>query len=161
MNIAIKILLTYFATITPGVEGVPDLCDVVNRATGTPVICSPHRENAPTYGADVCCAGDTCFAAQAETCRAGEARYHCELGEANNQGGVDCFFEVPDYCETFECDPLPPGYSQQPEPGFICCSYGICTELVDGSGTCLEDDIYYCQSLACFPDGTLDCVDWD
>jgi hypothetical protein len=162
MNIATKLLLTIFATLTPGADEAPrDLCDVVNRATGTPTICSPHREGAPSYDADVCCAGDSCFAAAGTSCRGGEARYHCELGEADGTGAVDCYFEVPDYCAVNDCGPKPPGYTEQPQQGFICCSYGICTELIDGSGTCQEQDIYYCFSLASFPDGTLDCVDWD
>ncbi|PRQ08084.1 hypothetical protein [Enhygromyxa salina] len=159
MNIAINLLLTYFATMTPAGDGIRDLCDVVHRATGTPVICSPHVEGAPSYDADVCCAGTDCFAMAGPSCRAGETRYHCDLGEANGNGGVDCYFEVPDYCEVHECNPKPPGYNQQPEAAFICCSWGICTELYDGY--CEEQDIYWCSSLATFEDGTLDCVDWD
>jgi hypothetical protein len=162
MNIAIKVLLTLFTTMTPAGDGVLDLCDVVNRETGTPVICSPHVEGAPVYDADVCCAGSRCFAAPSATCRVGESRYHCDLGEAKAGGVVDCYFEVPEYCAVHECESnKPPGYQQQPQAAFICCSWGICTQIVDGSGTCDEADIYWCSSLATFEDGTLDCVDWD
>lgn len=161
MNIAIQVLLTYFVTMTPTADGVRDLCDVVHRATHTPVICQPHLEGAPSYDADVCCAGGSCFAAPDAACPAGETRYHCDLGEADGTGEVDCYFEVPEYCAVHACGPKPPGYNQQPQADFICCEWGICTALVDGAGVCEEHNIYYCSSLASFPDGTLDCVDWD
>jgi hypothetical protein len=162
MNIAIKVLLTYFATMSPTADGVRDLCDVVDRSTSTPVICQPHVVGAPVYDADVCCAGNRCFSAAADTCPLGETRYHCDLGEADGSGEVDCFFEVEDYCEVHQCNPKPPGYNQQPQADFICCEYGICTALVDGfNSVCETDNIYYCASLASFPDGTIDCVDWD
>ncbi|PRQ03629.1 hypothetical protein ENSA5_13840 [Enhygromyxa salina] len=163
MYIATKLLLTYLTAMTPGAVDDPNICDVVSPATGTSAVCKPHREGAPVWDASVCCTDRTCFEPTAEgRCESGESRYYCELGELNPaRGNVDCYFEVPDYCDVFECDSPAPGYQAPAQEGLLCCPYGICTPYKLGSGICETEDIYYCVSVANNGDGTVDCVDWD
>ena len=155
MYIATKILLTYLSLTAP------DLCDVVNKETGTPTICMPHAEGAPVYNADVCCSGSNCVAPTRGTCATGRTRFYCELGEINAAGTVSCYWEVPYYCDVFACDDaLEIGIGPQ-HGGSLCCDEesGICEVLVPEQGNCPPENILYCNSIVTNEDGTVECLD--
>ena len=157
MYITLELLLSIIPFITPTTETVRDLCDVVYRTTGTPVLCQPHRYSAPVLDAEVCCAGKSCFRATAgQGCEDGESRYYCELGEVRSTGEVSCFFEVPDFCEAFSC---PQGYQAPPLETYMCCNNGVCWTILSGSNGCELGDIYWCYSGVTNEDGTVTCFD--
>jgi hypothetical protein len=155
MFIATQLLIASLNT-TPAMTGVGDLCDVVDRRTGTPTICEPHKEGAPVYNANVCCAGSTCFPTSAGGCSSGESLYYCGLGEQTSTGTVSCYFEVPDYCNVYSCGT---GVAPYPWEGGICCQYDYCLEITPYSAPCPPEDIYYCSSLVSNADGSVTCVD--
>ena len=106
MSIASTILITSLIAGLPDIEH-PDLCDIVNPDTGTPILCEAHRSDAPVYDDNICCDADACVAATADGCIDGQSPYYCWLGELFASDEVSCYFEVPDYCEVYPCgDPL-------------------------------------------------------
>jgi hypothetical protein len=155
MNIATQLLITTLIT-SPASTGVRDLCEVVHRETGVPTICQPHKQGAPVYDAEVCCAGGSCFAATGSACQAGEVLYYCGLGHDLVAGETACYFEVPSYCDLFACDR---SYSPTPQEGTICCNQGICWEYQVGTNGCEIGDIYWCGDGITNPDGTVTCLD--
>lgn len=153
MYIATKVLLTFLSTFSS-----PDLCDVVHERTGEPTICSPHAEGAPVYDAEVCCQGSSCVAATGE-CATPQKRFYCELGEINAAGLVSCYWEVPHYCDVYECDDQLE-IDILPQNAKLCCPDGQpCTILVPEQGNCLPEDIFICDNVVSNGDGTVDCVD--
>ncbi|MFO7568135.1 MAG: hypothetical protein R6X02_36175 [Enhygromyxa sp.] len=154
MYIATQLLIGSL-TITPAADGVADLCDVVHRKTGTPTICKPHEEGAPVYEAKVCCSGSTCFPS-AGRCRSDESLYYCGLGERTSTGEVDCYFEVPDYCDVHFC---PAKIAPYPHKAEICCQGDYCWEITLNHPSCPIENIYACGSLVSNPDGSVTCVD--
>jgi hypothetical protein len=150
MYIATQVLLTYLSTTTP------DLCDVVHERTGTPTICIPHADGAPSYNADVCCSDGKCVPKIGATCVTGQQRFYCELGEVNAVGVVSCYFEVPNYCDVFPCQ-LEIDAPQQEDT--ICCVNGICTPYYGLEGTCDPANIFHCDSVKTNADGTVECQD--
>lgn len=155
MYIASQILIATLTT-TPATDGVRDVCDIVDRRTGTPTICKPYKQGAPVFDANVCCAGSTCFPSTSGQCQSGESLCYCGLGEQKPTGEVVCYFEVPNYCDVHPC-----GTSVTPAPqeGSICCNEGICWEDQTGSNNCEVDDIYWCSNGVSNPDGTITCFD--
>jgi hypothetical protein len=153
MNTATQLLIAILMT-TPATDGVRDLCDVVHRLTGAPTICKPHKEGAPVYDANVCCAGGTCFATSG-SCQDGEVLYYCGLGKPLPRKEVECYFEVPNYCDVHACmSSLTPPPQEIP----ICCSQGLCWESTSAKD-CELNDIYWCSSGVSNPDGTITCLD--
>jgi hypothetical protein len=155
MSIATQLLITILTT-TPTTDGVRDLCDVVDRLTGTPTICRPHPEGAPIYDGNVCCAGSACVPASGGQCRERETLYHCQLGELTATGAVACWFEVPEYCDVHPCESqiAPPLWED-----IICCQHGWCLAVGVYSDPCPISDIFYCSSLVSNPDGSVTCYD--
>ena len=154
MYIANKLLIATITTIVPAMTGANDLCGVVDRVTGTPTICEPHKQGAPIYDAEVCCAGSTCYPAGGG-CQGGEVLYYCSLGEVTPTGEVACYFEVPEYCDVFPCQPTvaPPPLNIP-----ICCNQGVCWEHVFPND-CEVNDIKWCSSGVSNSDGTITCLD--
>lgn len=159
MSITTHVLLSLLVILSPSGESVRDLCDLVDDTTGAPLVCQPHGEGAPVYDSTVCCERGTCFAAPDGYCLDGEDLFYCELGEVRTTEEVICYFEVPDYCDVFTCEPPSPDFSWHPQEESICCEHGICTPYV--KGYCEEQNIYMCGSLVCNPDGTVTCIDWE
>ncbi|MFO7564964.1 MAG: hypothetical protein R6X02_20130 [Enhygromyxa sp.] len=156
MNITTKLLIATLTT-TPAADGVRDLCDVVHRKTGSPTICKPHKEGAPIYDAQVCCSGSSCFPAPRGRCGSDERLYYCGLGEQVSTGEVDCYFEVPDYCDVHRC---PSQIAPHPWGAVVCCQYNWCLEVtVYWPHACAPDDLYFCASLVSNVDGSVTCVD--
>jgi hypothetical protein len=155
MPIPTSLLITILTT-TPATDGVRDLCDVVDRLTGTPTICRPHPEGAPIYDGNVCCVGSACVPASGGQCRERETLYHCQLGELTTTGPVACWFEVPEYCDVFACESqiAPP-----PHAGTICCNQGVCWSYQVGTNNCELGDIFWCTSGVTNLDGTVTCLD--
>lgn len=154
MSITIKLLLSITTATTPTTNDVSDVCDVVYRDTGTPLICKLHPEGAPVYDGEVCCTGTSCVPASS-TCEE-SSLYRCELGEQRADGEVDCYVEVPNYCDVFPCGP---GFQAQPLAEAMCCSQGICWPTSAGANDCELQDIYWCDSGVSNPDGTVTCLD--
>lgn len=156
MNIVIQLLIASLSTTPAAVAGVADLCDVVHRRTGVPTICKPHEEGAPVYNANVCCAGRTCFPSSSSGCKGREVLYYCELGEQQVTGEVDCYFEIPSYCEVYPCatSVTPPPLEMS-----LCCNEGVCWEHRTGNNDCELDDLYWCTSGMSNADGTITCLD--
>jgi hypothetical protein len=155
MYIATQLLIASLNT-TPAMTGVPDLCDIVDPSTGTPTICKPHKEGAPIYNANVCCTGNACIPTSSSRCPSGRSLYYCGLGEQTPTGAVNCYFEVPDYCEVHAC---PMGIATVPWEAEICCQWDWCLEIGVYSDLCPIEDIYSCASLVSNPDGSVTCVD--
>lgn len=155
MYIATQLLIASI-NITPAMAGVPDLCDIVDPSTGTPTICAPHKEGAPIYKANVCCTGSTCFPTVRNRCPSGQSLYYCGLGEQAPTGAVDCYFEVPDYCDVHICPSMVAPFPWESE---ICCQWGYCFEITPYSDPCHIDDIYSCGDLVSNADGSVTCVD--
>jgi hypothetical protein len=155
MNIATQLLITTLIT-SPASTGVRDLCEVVHRETGVPTICQPHKQGAPVYDAEVCCAGGSCFAASYSACREGEVLYYCGLGEDLVTGEVACYFEVPSYCDVFACDLA---VAPHPQQGSMCCNQGICWNYRPSGNDCEIGDLYWCNSGMSNADGTVTCLD--
>ncbi len=156
MYLAIPLLITTLTTV-PVVTTVDDLCDVVHRTTGTPTVCKPHAAGVPKYDANVCCAGSVCFPESAGSCVGLESLYYCALGELTPTGEVDCYFEVPNYCDVHPCTTMvsPPAWED-----VTCCNQGICWPHQEGAGTCEPQDIYYCKDGVSNPDGTVTCFEF-
>lgn len=144
MYIATQLLIASI-NITPAMAGVPDLCDIVDPSTGTPTICAPHKEGAPIYKANVCCTGSTCFPTVRNRCPSGQSLYYCGLGEQAPTGAVDCYFEVPDYCDLHPCEV---SFSPPIWEDTICCHWGVCTAVTLNSSECPIEDLYYSTYLA-------------
>jgi hypothetical protein len=156
MTITTTLLLSLFASLSSTAGKPPDVCDVVYRDTGRPIICEPHREGAPVYDSTVCCDGQTCIAAQDGYCGGDRERFYCELGEAWATGEVSCYFEVPDYCDVFPCAP---GFQPQPVSISMCCNAGVCWTLYGDANDCELGDIYFCHDGVTNEDGTVTCFD--
>jgi hypothetical protein len=156
MYIATKILLAHLASFT-----APDLCDVVNPKTGAPTICIPHADGAPVYNRDVCCSDGSCIPmTTGGSCVTEQERFYCELGEVDALGSVRCYFEVPHYCDVYECsndDELE--IDVWPQEATLCCVNGICTLFVPEQGNCDPQDVLICDNVVTNQDGTVECLD--
>src|SRR5690606_26016730 len=105
----------------------------------------------------VCCSGTTCTPAPRSRCPSSSTLYYCGLGEQSPTGAVDCYFEVPNYCDVHMC---PLEVAPLPWEAIICCQYDWCTEVtVYNAGFCYPEDLYFCVSLVSNPDGSVTCVD--
>jgi hypothetical protein len=71
---------------------------------------------------------------------------------------VSCYFEVPDYCDVFACEPKP-GFQPQPAEAAICCNQGVCWPTTSGANDCELQDIVWCDSAVSNADGTVTCLD--
>ena len=148
-------IITLFATLTAGGTGQPaDLCDVVYEDTGRPILCEPHPDGAPEYEDTVCCNGKSCKPANDGTCPTELDAYFCELGQLRADGYVSCYFEVPDYCDLFPCEP---GFSPFPQANGMCCHEGICWSSDPGDNDCEPWDLYWCSDGVTNADGTVTC----
>lgn len=156
MTITTKVLLSVFASLSSTAGAPLDLCDVVYRDTGKPIICEPHREGAPLYDSTVCCEGQICVPAGEADCDGDSMPFYCELGEVQASGEVSCYFEVPDYCDLFTCAP---GFQQLPQSFPMCCNEGICWTVTGEANDCELPDIYFCHDGVTNEDGTVTCFD--
>src|SRR5690606_4386150 len=116
-------IITLFATLTVTGGQPADLCDLVYEDTGRPILCEPHPDGAPKYEDAVCGNDKSCKPANDGTCPSELDAYFCELGQLWADGYVSCYFEVPDYCDLFPCEP---GFSPFPQANHMCCHEGIC-----------------------------------
>jgi hypothetical protein len=155
MSITLELLLSFITAIAPlGGATITDLCDIVDAATGVPLMCRAHPDGAPIYDGKVCCDGDSCVASS-RSCDA-ESTYYCHLGERLASDEVRCYFEVPYYCEVFPCAP---GIQAQPLAMGMCCNQGICWHHTLGSNDCELGDLFWCSNGVSNPDGTVTCLD--
>jgi hypothetical protein len=69
---------------------------------------------------------------------------------------VSCYFEVPDYCDVFPCDP---GFQTWPQANGMSCYDGISSNTDSGSNDCEISDIYWCSDGVTNQDGTVTCFD--
>ena len=153
-TIITTLLLSALIAALPGEPG--DLCEFVNPDTGVPILCDIHAEGAPVYDGDVCCVGEICE--PTKTPCADGTLYHCDLGE-QDASGFTCYFEVPNYCDIFPCQPHEPGYQSPPMSFPMCCVNGVCWTAWGGTDDCELGDLYWCSDGVCNEDGTVTCFD--
>jgi len=164
MFIAIQLIAGLFASTDPTYATLPDACDQL-EADGDSRYCRPHGEGAPVWDDAVCCADDECYRQTPDGCGLFETSYYCEFGERTSDGRVECYFEVPNYCDVFDC-PSPaevPGYQEpeQVQAELLCCIWGICTPYNEDIDDCPHGDIVQCIAPFTNEDGTVGCSDWD
>ena len=150
------LLLTLLSIPTLMGGELQDLCDIVNPDTGVPVRCEAHPDGAPVLDAAVCCDDNACHKPWLGSCADSQEMYYCELGEVLASDEIACYFEVPDYCEVFPCDP---GYQTHPQSNEMCCHEGVCWPYKSGSGDCEIGDLYWCFDGVTNEDGTVTCFD--
>ena len=160
MIIATQLLLSTLAVTDPTYTTLPDTCDRIRQRSDKPQLCEPHRAGAPVWDDDVCCDEKNCFAAAAGGCESNELRSHCEYGEQVGRGVVQCYYEVPDYCEANVCEAAPGDLQAPLEEGFLCCQYGYCMPYIIGSNGCPYGEIEYCMQMYSNEDGSVGCEDF-
>ena len=69
---------------------------------------------------------------------------------------MSCYFEVPDECDLFPCEP---GFSPFPQANDMCCYEGICWHTWPGANDCEPWDVYWCYHGVTNQDGTVTCFD--
>lgn len=161
MLIATQLLLSTLAVTDPTYAVLPDACDLIRSNSERPQLCEPHREGAPVWNDEVCCDHKNCFVPSGTGCESTELRYHCDYGEQVGRGVVQCYFEVPDYCDVNQCSALPGDIMAPPQEGFLCCQYGYCMPYALGSGECPYGDILYCMQMYSNEDGSVGCAEYD
>lgn len=150
-----QVLITILTFISPSTGStVTDRCDIIDTATGVPIWCAPHPDGAPIFDKNICCSATGCV--PATTSCPTSSLYYCELGQQRADGKVECFFEVPYFCDVFPCSP---GFQAPPLETTLCCNQGICWHHVIGSGNCELDDLMWCQDGVTNADGTVTCFD--
>lgn len=153
-------IITLFGTLTGTSGQLTDLCDITNPKIDRPLYCQPHHEGAPEWEGAVCCDSESCVQADAlGACAAGRKAYFCELGELMADNTVSCYFEVPNHCDVFQCEPRPPGFSAEPQANTMCCSQGWCWGISHTEGDCEEGDITWCSDGVTNDNGTVTCFD--
>jgi hypothetical protein len=148
-----QLLITILTFISP-ISGstVTDLCDIVDTATGVPVWCEPHADGAPVLDKKVCCSADACVLAG--TSCPSSSLFFCEFGERQADGTVECYFEVPNYCDVFPCAP---NFQAPPLEEPLCCYEGACWHYEPGN--CTGGWLVWCQDGVTNADGTVTCFD--
>jgi hypothetical protein len=152
-------LFTLLATLIINGELSPtDRCDIVYSDTGRPIFCEPHSAP-PRWDAAVCCSDAGCVPAKSGACSSGLQAQYCELGKLSGDGSVRCYFEVPDYCDVFDCEPSLEVQLDPQAYGMCCPEGGPCWPTAGGLNDCEVDDLIWCNNGCTNPDGTTTCFD--
>lgn len=151
-------LLAATATADPEPEPLPDHCATLDEH-GHPKYCAPVGPDlAPWWDGPACCQGRDCVEPGADGCGSLDEVY-CRHAELEPSGALTCLYEVPGFCEVYDCE----GREREPAPtdepaSWVLCCYGMDNCYAAQGGPC-GGDVIYCNQAVTKTDGTSECLD--
>ncbi|MCA9699120.1 MAG: hypothetical protein KC431_16475 [Myxococcales bacterium] len=157
-------LVAVTATADPQPEPLADHCATLDEH-GHPKYCAPvGPDMAPWWDASACCQGTDCVEPGADGCDSTNGEeVHCRYAELAADGALTCLYEVPGFCEVYDCDGRESDPTAPPEPedetaSWVLCCYGMDNCYAAQGGPC-GGDVIYCYQAVTNADGTSECLD--
>lgn len=158
-----SLILTSLAFLTLGfglgsdTAPAQDRCGELNEK-GYPLYCSPTGPDAPRWAEEICCDGAMCVEVGTVGCPDDTLNFWCRNAEVDGEGNVTCLFEVPKYCDIYDCPEPSPGYQPHPASNVMCCFAEAC---YDANEFICYGNLYWCDDGVNNWDGTMTCFDDD